>query len=75
MRTASYRFTAWDNDRQERELYLHERDPGECDNRAADENAQTLRTDAEQRLRGVKAPKPGPVNRARSLGPLQGTQR
>lgn len=68
VRTATYRYTAWGNDRNDRELYLAESGPYECDNRIADPAARERVSEGERQLRALKMPRPGPVTRARGLG-------
>lgn len=73
VKTAAFRYTEWANGRHDRELYMVDRDPDECDNRAEDLDATEERTQGERWLRELKMPKPGPANRPRGL--LEGKKR
>ncbi|MCC6354373.1 MAG: sulfatase [Verrucomicrobiae bacterium] len=67
VKTGAFRYTEWANGHHDRELYLMNQEPDECDNRAEDPDAIEERTQGERWLRELKVPKPGPANRPRGL--------
>jgi hypothetical protein len=51
VRTARWRYTEWEGGKQGVELYDHDRDPGECDNRADDPKFAETVAEMKQLLR------------------------
>jgi len=70
---AQWRYTEWDGGRAGRELYWHPDDPAEYRNRAADPALAGNVREAQDALKKLPAPKPGPANRPRALLPATGS--
>lgn len=64
-----WRYTEWDEGAAGRELYLTTKDPGEYRNRSGDPSAKATLAVAQEALKQIPVPKPGPANRPRALVP------
>jgi arylsulfatase A-like enzyme len=67
VKTDTYRYNEWSNQRQDRELYLTNQPFADYDNLANQTDTAAQQREGEQLLRDFKLPKPGPAERPRAL--------
>lgn len=65
----NWRYTEWDRGASGRELYLKADDPGEYRNRSNDPSVKPTLALAQDALKQLPEPRPGPANRPRALLP------
>jgi hypothetical protein len=67
VRTTTYRYNQWFNNRHDRELYLANQPLEDYDNLADQTETAAQQREGEQLLLELKEPKPGPAERPRGL--------